>query len=449
MENDFIVTSNATVEIKNLSAICESFFKDNTPNIYIDKTQTNEKRLRIKDTKSNLYININWEDVIREIFYDNNDFVEYLNDKLNIADLLLDIADNKVYTSSNKYLKLWLFYQEPENRVISGLYDLKQNYAEIEIEENYDFISNNYDSIDFGSLMTHFYMGDIEVRVSSPSNAYRLLFFHHISKKIIRLRPNYINWNENLWKDRLTLCFKNIKGKSKEASINNILQEGLFLLTLYNREIFRLGITTYFNQKSIDNMETHEIKYFPKSNFADVFCFYNKACRYTTEMTFLNFYKVLEYFFEINKRELAITTVEKYYNSSKNLEVRNEEFHCELSSIYINNEEAQLKNLLSNKSIRERVTELLEINFYEQITIKIFGGQLYSVRNAIVHSKEASRKVPEILLFEDTFAKNNYGLKLSEWNNIIEELCLITIQHFCYGNQLNVIEKFHEMKYQY
>ena len=450
MENDLTTTPKEMIEIKNLSIIFESFFKDNTPNIYIDKTQTNEKKLRLKDIKSNLYLNINWKDIIREIFYDNNNnFIEYLNDKLNIADLLLDIAYNKIYTFSNRYLKLWLFYQEPENRAISGLYDQKQNYAEFEIEENYDFINNHYDSIDFGDLMTNFYMGDIEVRISSPSDAYRLLFFHHISEKIIRLRPSYINWNETLWQDRLTLCFKNIKGNCKDLSINNILQEGLFLLMLYNRDIFRLGITTYFNQKSINNIENHEIKYFPKSNFADAFCFYNEAYRYTNEMKFLNFYKVIEYFFDINKRQLAVTAIEKYNNSSKNLEIRNEELHRELNSTYTNDEKAQLKNLLSNVFIIDCVTELIENNFDEQISIENFGERLYRVRNVIVHSKEASRKVPEILTVEDTFAKNNYGLKLSDWINIINELCLIIIQHFCYGNQFNVIEKFHEMKYKY
>lgn len=388
----------------NLSII----FKELT-GIYVDKTQSNEKQLRIKDINSGLYINLKIEDIIYGVFYGNREkFISYLNSNFKIADLLYKLALEDIYSNHN--LKLWLFSRELENRCISGFLDKKQNYAEFEIDENYEFICDMGDYIESYDLLTHFYLGDIEVIISSPSVIYKMLFFHHIYNQGIFNDIGSVAWN-----NRLTIRFKNIKGINKESLIENILQEALFLLRLYNMEIFNIGITVWKDKIYVPNFKNEKIKHFPKSLSADLFSYYNEAYRYLDDMRFLNFYKILEF----------------SYNKGKDI-----------------HENIELLTLLNKEWIIDCTNNIIESYFEKQITVKEFSEWLYNIRNAIVHSKEKalSRIVPKILDDEDTFAKSNHGLKLTDWNEIIELLSFVCIQYYCYNNEFNLIEKYYEMR---
>lgn len=298
-------------------------------------------------------------------------------------------------------------------------------------------------------LITHFSIGDIEIRISSPSDIYRILFFHQISDKILRLPSDYISWNENSWKNRITMSFKNISGNNKEALINDVLQEALFMMKLYNKQIYNLGIKTYSGKKSIQNLEEYPFKKFPKSDYVEPLCFYNEAHKYSNEMKFLNFYKVIEFFFDKNKKEQAIIAIDEYKKMDSNIEKKKENLHLSLKKIYINSEKAQLKSLLKNEKLVTQISDIINSNFDESMTPQNFGEKLYEVRNNIVHSQDSSSKIPEILINEDVFAKNNHGLGLSNWIDIIEELCLICIQHFCYNDEIDMVVKFHNDCWKY
>jgi hypothetical protein len=438
------------IDTSNLPVLFEDFFKDNMINIYVDKIQTDENKLRLKDKNSQLYINIIWEDVIYELFDNNKEnFLTFINENLNVAELLLYIASNDIYVNCNKFLNSWQSYQKHEDRKIIGFFETKKKYAEFEIEENHEFINEYYDDLCYFDLITHFSIGDIEIRISSPSDIYRILFFHQISDKILRLPSDYISWNENSWKNRITMSFKNISGNNKEALINDVLQEALFIMKLYNKQIYNLGITTYSGQKSIQNLEEYPFKKFPKSDYVEPLCFYNEAHKHSNEMKFLNFYKVLEFFFDKNKKEQAIIAIDEYKKLDSSTEKKEENLHLSLKNIYINSEEAQLKNLLKNEKLVTQIRDIINSNFDESMTPKKFVKKLYKVRNNIVHSQDSSSKIPEILINEDVFAENNYGLGLSNWIDITEELCLICIQHFCYNDETDMVVKFHNDCWKY
>lgn len=116
------------IDTSNLPVLFEDFFKDNMINIYVDKIQTDEKKLRLKDKKSQLYINIIWEDVIYELFDNNKEnFLTFINENLNVAELLLYIASNDIYVNCNKFLNSWQSYQKHEDRKIIGFFETKKN----------------------------------------------------------------------------------------------------------------------------------------------------------------------------------------------------------------------------------------------------------------------------------------------------------------------------------
>lgn len=164
------------------------------------------------------------------------------------------------------------------------------------------------------------------------------------------------------------------------------------------------------------NMRFNNVRY------PEALAFYNEGKKLLgLEISFQYFYKVIEHFFLICRREEFETLINKY-NTNSNIDY----FIDKVTSIYKQNEDVQLKELLL--SIEADILDIIEScyngGYITDKTVESFCQALYQYRNTIVHGKSDDRfsvKTPSVL------GNPNEVF----WSDIAEKIAEILIKKYC------------------
>ncbi|WP_242245344.1 hypothetical protein [Bacillus cereus group sp. BfR-BA-01330] len=262
------------------------------------------------------------------------------------------------------------------------------------------------------SEMKNFKIGDVEFEIGEPSELFKVLF-HHISKE-----------EHFEWEDFHTIKLKNINKEMIEVYLQNAMyiinKNAPSNLVGDYPHVYQYLYTHDYIKEIEEIIEGEVSNNFRMGKYANPIAFYNEGKQ---KRDFLSYYKVLEYFLIINRKddlEAYITA----YNRDKNLDrmINN------ISGIY-GEKERELIQKLINKI--ENIEPILELAFSKGLISKQddkteFANKLYDYRNSRVHGKkEKSFKliVPAILNLDDSM----------EWEIIIENLAGLVILQFCYS----------------
>lgn len=431
-------------------------------NIRIAECDKDKIRLSNKG-ETGVYINIKWEDIFYSFNIDNIEGVKVQFEKDTNA-LLIEFARKQIYSWSNK--SLVVISQQTDDvkdKYLVGYF--KDGYEEFEIEENNHYLKTIYNSGGClnENLVNSFSIGDIDVSISKASDMFKLLFMYS---------SPYCHFGFGQgWENRITISLKNLPKSLNKNQLNSYLQEGMFFTNLYNPNFFTIGSSTLYQTES--NYCNYDIiihKGLPAAAlYKDPICYYNEAKKSAKETCFYYQYKVLEFFFPVSRKEEAFHIMNEYdsiitdlNNSSlkmnkleaflngneSNVDISNKERLYEilhdaitsrLENIYTNKEEVMLKILLNSKNIYERIKSVVDDYYYPEISVDKFCEKLYSIRNKIVHSKENTRKVPNLI--DDGTTKIDSDLTFNDFNQAIERISLICIQYFCYSDKIHICTK--------
>lgn len=260
-----------------------------------------------------------------------------------------------------------------------------------------------------------FDIGQVKVTVGKPTNIFKLIqnyYFEDIKYEI--------NWYED-WDDFYTISFEMIP----KEEVENYLQQALYIIALtnYTKDCPTIG----FDPRSWNKKEEAVVKRskteYKVAEHSDVINFYNEARKPGNLDKALNYYKVLEYFFVINREDEILSAVE-VYNRRRN----KADLISNISKIAKENEETSLKLLIER--INPKITKVIENAFKKNLITEnshfVFAEELYSVRNDFVHAKQNHRKfevwIPSILREEDKY----------EWIHILEKVAMACIEEFCF-----------------
>ncbi|WP_340031129.1 hypothetical protein NSQ20_25475 [Paenibacillus sp. FSL K6-1122] len=290
-----------------------------------------------------------------------------------------------------------------------GLYSKKEKYCEVLLT----YLSiGNWPKTEFES---GFKLNHVGVEISEPSNLYRLLFASFS-------RDDYFNgWG----------FYETIKLKGCEQNeIDRVLQQVLFLLAKYNRpedgvvgDYPQIIPYTYTDNLYIWNNPNEDIEIdltdFNTTKYHEPIAFYNKG-RKSEEPIY--FYRVLEFFFIINRKN-EIEELIFDYNTSTDMDG----FIKNMTNLYGNKEEKDLEGLLRNvDGIHEVVEKANEMELVISNDVSTFVKALYQYRNSFVHAKWDYRhdiNIPNLL--ED-------NVKDAHWLTILKKLAEMVIKQFCY-----------------
>ncbi|EJR05167.1 hypothetical protein II5_03157 [Bacillus cereus MSX-A1] len=260
--------------------------------------------------------------------------------------------------------------------------------------------------------MLKFNIDDVEFEIGEPSDMFKVMF-HHISD------------DDNFeWENIHTIKLKNVDKKMLES----YLQHAMYIIHKFAPsdlvgdypQVYQYLYTHDYFTEPEEIIEGEVSNNFRMGKYTDPISFYNEGKQ---KKDFLSFYKVLEYFFIINRKddfEAHITT----YIKDKDLD----EMIRGISDVY-NDKERNLIEILINKI--EHIEPILELAFSKglisnQDDKKEFANNLYEYRNSRVHGKGGANfelLVPAILNSDDS----------NEWEIIIENLAELVILQFCYS----------------
>ena len=289
----------------------------------------------------------------------------------------------------------------------------------IELFFNYGNVSYQQDY-----LIKEFNIEDVEVEIGSPSEMFQLVFKQLEDDKYL-----------GDWEMNETLKLSGVNNDNYKS----LVQQALFYIGYCNPSVYideypRIIAFSgkYYNVSGyeFDEREQFQLTFneqiekseFKKIKFPEVISFYNAAVSMKDEeISFLYFYKVLEYFFIINQKSLFVANIE-FYNSTGEIN----EFINKTNKIYKQGEEELLTYLLN--SIEDKIGDILNFANHKGLTngvniIDISKG-IYNYRNSIVHGKgdyKFDLKIP------DDIEKGDDKM----WILIIQEIAHILIFKHC------------------
>ena len=252
----------------------------------------------------------------------------------------------------------------------------------------------------------HVEIGNVQVRFGEPSKIFKFLFNHLIYDK------------GRSWDEFKTVSLDYIK----EEDIEIVLEQSMYYLArIYPSkkndypEVYTYYGESMFEDNIFDSNENNQLNY-QRHKYDEVFILYNEGRR---KKDSLSFYRVLEYFFIINRKnefELLINQ----FQSSDDLD----RLIFDITKIFAKNEEKLLFYLLSNFKTSDIIDQAFNKGLIHDKTVENFTKKLYSFRNSIVHSKkEASNDF--VLPSSITLGVNHL------WIPILEKLARRCIHTFC------------------
>lgn len=359
----------------------------------------NEEKVVLRDNKISLKFLLLWEEIIDENLHEW--FEEHHEDLQDDPDLVWgDLF--RFESSFNSNNDLIVFKDK-------GFF--KNGYCE--------FLFQYYQSEIEG--ISKFYIGEINVTIGTPSDYYKLVFKHFEGD------DSFDDWNSFM-----TISLNN--GITKD-NFKSCLQQAIFLLGVnnpsYYAEDYPYIYQFYGEEGNTDSFHDYkeqlEFTQSKEPKYPEVIDFYNSGVEIaSSELSFLYFYKVLEYFFVINRKNQIGDFVSKH---KQNLDL----LIKELTKIYKEDELNSLKYLLRNNvllpKIQSLITEAYSENLISKETSDEFAEQIYSFRNSIVHGKMDTGfdlKTPDIL--------NHF--REATWYRLIRNLALIVIVEFCFEGDI-------------
>lgn len=326
------------------------------------------------------------------------------------------------FDNDGNYIEFWgnnLTYIN--NRLLFGFYNQNTSYAEFLMEENLDILVDN--NLSNGrKILTSFIIQNkhfrkITFELVYPTNMFRLILASE---------------GFTLWNHHISLKINNVYNKNE---LNKYLHQFIFINSIYNtvneNPLILFGINktyrkpyVYLADEKIEPQVT-----FPEAKEIQPLIFYNSGLLATHEEKFLNYYKVLEYFFYRNKKNKYKINNEITYKSEK------ECLKTILSDINYkcNN---SIKRIINDYEYRDIYPSYCDK--YDKIYIGKFSKILYDLRCKIAHAKDTKN-----LLVHSTslveLADSNYIIK---WNEIIKRISFICIKCYCYNN-INFKKLFH------
>ena len=339
----------------------------------------------------------------------DDEYAEIYEDRVGSNIILTDKYWNpKEMSKLNNNLEIWKFRGFRFN-----------DYIELLV----DFNLHNL-NVDSSLLLKNFYIGDVYVSVETPSFIFDTLssrFYHDIFYE---------------YKKYCTISLKGINSDNYE----DYLSKALFILGTENPSYITEPFPTcykFLGESIIDDQYVNSqnfiakrennplIKFsFKDMKYAEPIAFFNEGKRLRdSEGAFLYFYKVLEYFFFICRKEDIKVKIDEY-NIDKNLDnflqyVNDKLRIRELEQLHflINLNWEIINPMLKNSEFFNR--DIIENS-------KNFSKELYNYRNQLIHGKSELnyiRKTPK-----------NLGASKEEewWNTITEKIANIIIRKYCF-----------------
>lgn len=335
--------------------------------------------------------------------------MDYSNETFStITEILMDEFDQGNISKRNNSI---VVYRD------CGFYDKKKKYSEFLLT----YESLYHDLRGFHGFKINYTLGDIEVEISEPSSLYRIIFqdFSNDSKTFV-----------GNWSDFLTIKLKGCLITEQEA----IVQQVLFLIAKYQKPeeeligeypavipyIYHGEHTKWNDPDDPDDGEDFRELQFRPVKYSEPIAFYNRAKKFDDPIFY---YRIIEYFFIINKKSEIKKAIENY-NDTNDLD----KVIVEMSSLYRQEETELLKNLIKNIKDIEEVIEYAEVEgLVDSMDISSFSNKLYAYRNSIVHSKYDSKfkiNVPFIEVLHPE-SKDRY------WIEVLRRLSEKVIVQFC------------------
>lgn len=275
----------------------------------------------------------------------------------------------------------------------------------------------------------HFTIGDLEVYINNqPTLLFKAAHYD------LTYDDDYI---EQIISN--TLFTLSLKGKSlNQENLEENLSKALFILGYYGNEFYKiypnffeykdfyyedsiLKDTTPINSRQQRNVE------FSSGHFSDItyptaIRFYNEGMQIKDkEISFQYFYKVLEHFWVIARKEKFKVLISNHPNNT-NID----DLFKNVQNIFSDDEGTQLRILL--ESIETDITQLVrfasENKLSKKDSVKEFSKSLYSYRNSVVHGKDETKltlKLPNIWENE----------KEKFWIEATRQISEILIEKYC------------------
>ncbi|QEQ20774.1 hypothetical protein [Bacillus sp. BS98] len=261
------------------------------------------------------------------------------------------------------------------------------------------------------TVMQNFKIDDVEFEIGSPSNIFKLIF-------------NHISTDSHFeWANFYTIKLRNV---NKEM-LEDYLQNAMYILHKYcpsdlSNDYPEVYQYSYFHEYWVEteivdesNLDTN----FKSGKYPEALALYNEGKR---KRDFLNFYRVLEYFFLINRKDEFKSFILDY-NQNKDIDKVLEK----ITDVYKLREDILLGSLLNKtNNIGSIMDKALSKGLISNNTDKEeLANKLYAYRNSRVHGK---RDAKMDLLIPTILDSNN-----KEWELIIENIADLVIKQFCYS----------------
>ena len=365
----------------------------------------------------------------------------------NYPDLKLEHIDQeKIVVSSNIHPKTAIYFNNTDyddidqkksvikNKKLKIFNDIGfqlDNYLEILMKysvTNYELCSGDNDSHCETFDLNNFIIGDNKIEIAHPSDMFKLIFLDYESDDFF-----------TGWEDLITI---KIIARSNN-NLESLLQQSLFWIqqmcpSVYDTDYPKIATLCYESSEGTiypgelpDSKKIYADEYrsltFKESINPEPIYFYNAARSINDlDISFLYFYKILEFYFILAQKKLIKSEVDKY-----NLDHKLDRFITNMYNEYFGkNELALLRQLVSEVYSKDFIDDIVDESFKDALIIEnnteTFCSSLYDHRNSIVHGKFEYKKIN--LDLPNTL--NNKMNKL--WTEIIEKLSFYLINKFCY-----------------
>ncbi|PGT07238.1 hypothetical protein [Bacillus cereus] len=303
-------------------------------------------------------------------------------------------------------------------------YELDNN--KMKFSRDKGFYANNYAEYFFEYLklneefqgrlsetqVLNFKIDDVEFEIGCTSETFKLIF-------------NHISMDKHFeWDHYYTIKLRNVK----KEMLEDYLQNALYYLykhspSEYSNDYPHIYQYSYYygGWNEIEGVDESEfIKNFSLGKYTEALAFYNDG---KLNRNFLSFYKVLEYFFLINRKD-EFKSLILDYNENDDMD----KVLKEITRVYKTKEEDLLEVLLNNINNLEPImdTAFSKGLISSKDNKKEFAKKLYGYRNSRVHGKKDTNLnllVPSMLDFNSN----------DEWELVIEDVADLVIKQFCYS----------------
>jgi hypothetical protein len=339
--------------------------------------------------------------------------------------------DNSLTIKEDKIGKEYVVQKIEKN------YEIKYLIKDVKIVKDMGIFYSNYAEFilnpDLEISEKHFTIGDLEVDINNQPT---LLF--NAAHYDLTYDKDYREAISNHFIFTLSL-----KGESlNQENLEENLSKALFILGYYGNEFYKF-YPSFFEYKDfyyedsilkdttpIDSRQQRNLEYnlghFGDINHPTAIRFYNEGMQIKDkEISFQYFYKVLEHFWVIARKEKFKVLIS---NDPDNKNI--DDLFNNVQNVFSNDEGTQLRILL--ESIETDITQLVksasENKLSKKNSVKEFSRSLYSYRNSVVHAKDETNltlKLPNIWENE----------KEKFWIEATRQISEILIEKYCLNIQ--------------